>query len=81
MAITVFYYAVIREVTGVSEESIELADGSNGLTLLAKIVERHPGIAPFVPTLRLATETSYIKSTDEIESDSTIFLIPPVSGG
>ena len=81
MAITVFYYAVIREVTGVSEESIELADGSNGLTLLAKIVERHPGIAPFVPVLRLATEWSYIKSTDEIESDSTIFLIPPVSGG
>ena len=81
MTVTVQYYAILRELSGVGKEEIELRQGSTGHTLLEAVVDRHPALGPYVSVIRLATETEYIKSDVHIEQGTVIALIPPVSGG
>ena len=81
MEITVRYYAVLRETAGMASEGFSLPDGSDGAALLAAVEERHPGLGPWMRLVRLADEEAYLSAGDELTPDSTILLIPPVSGG
>lgn len=81
MKITVQYFAVLRETINVSEESVELPEGSTGQDLLFALSRLHPSFEPFIPSLRLASETSFLVNSEELTEGSQILVIPPVSGG
>ena len=81
MKVEVRYYAVLREQAGVGKDLIEIPSGSNGESLLAAIVRKHPALAPYISSLRLATDSAYVSNVSEISENAVILLIPPVSGG
>jgi len=81
MEITVRYYAVLRETAGTASEAFSLPAGSDGMALLAAVRDRHPGLGKWIHVVRLADEQAYLSAGDELMPDSTISLIPPVSGG
>ncbi len=81
MTVEVRYYAVLREKTGVAKDFVEVTAGSDGKSLLAAVVGKHPVLKPYVSTLRLASETAYISTASEVSENAVILLIPPVSGG
>ena len=81
MTVEVRYYAVLREKTGVAADFVEVPPGSDGKSLLAAVVRKHPVLQPYVSTLRLASETAYISTASEVSENAVILLIPPVSGG
>ncbi|GMQ80973.1 MAG: molybdopterin converting factor subunit 1 [Rhodothermia bacterium] len=81
MTLTVEYYAILKDVTGLSSESFEVPDGCTGSTLLVAVSERYPKHAGLVASVRIANSESYISNESTLEPDSTVLLIPPVSGG
>jgi len=81
MEVRIHYYALLREIAGGSEDTVTLADGSDGNDLLAAVAARHPGMQKLLPVVRLASETEYLRRDDALKPGGTVQLIPPVSGG
>ena len=81
MLITVRYYAILRDMTGVTVEEMTVPHDCHGDELINHIVERHPGVAEFAPFLRLANDREYISAATTLTEKETISVIPPVSGG
>jgi len=81
MTLTVEYYAILKDATGLSTEVFEAPEGCTGTDLLELVRERHPNCAELMASVRIANAESYISNETVLESDSTLLLIPPVSGG
>ena len=81
MTITVEYYAILKEISGLSSELFELPTGCTGISLLAAVGERHQKLARLMSSVRIANSAAYLSNDSKIEPDSTLLLIPPVSGG
>jgi molybdopterin converting factor small subunit len=81
MEVRIHYYALLRDMAGVSEEIVTLAEGSDGNDLLAAVAARHPGMQKLLHVVRLASETEYLRRDDALRPGAAVQLIPPVSGG
>jgi molybdopterin converting factor subunit 1 len=81
MEIRLRYYALLRDITGCSEETVSVPDGSDGNRLLAAVAARYPDAQDLVRVIRLASDTEYLTREDVLVPGSTVQLIPPVSGG
>ena len=46
-----------------------------------RLIEQHPALARFVPTLVYALDEEYVRDDEPVQSAKTLALIPPVSGG
>jgi molybdopterin synthase catalytic subunit/molybdopterin converting factor small subunit len=88
MRLLVRYYAVLREITGVSEEEIEVEGCSvKARDLIARVLTRHPEVSDFVSRGmvlvvyggKLIRDLS--EDLDLCSSRSTVDLVPPSSGG
>lgn len=75
------YFAVVRELLGLSKETIELADGSTVGDALALVLERSPRLARAENALMVMVDQQY-RPRDYVLSDGAeVAIIPPVSGG
>ena len=79
MKITVLCFAQTREITGVSELSMELPGGARVTDLSAALFVLHPALQP-VP-LRYAVNQSFAPLETVLHEGDTVALIPPVAGG
>ena len=50
MTLHILYFAAARERVGVSRESLELPAGARVADVLRLLAERHPALAPLLPT-------------------------------
>jgi MoaE-MoaD fusion protein len=75
------YFAAARERAGLSGESLELVAGASVSALMSLLVERHPGLAPLVPHLRVAVNEEFAAPGDVVPDGAEVALIPPVAGG
>ncbi|KAJ9506312.1 Molybdopterin synthase sulfur carrier subunit [Haematococcus lacustris] len=83
VGIRVLYFAVSREVAGVSEEALELEPGTTTDDLLRQLVERHPGLASVLKTCVLALNQEYLEASEgtALKPGDEVAIIPPLSGG
>ncbi len=81
MEISVLYFAMIREITGRSEECLEMRDGSTAADLIAFLSERYPKLTRHNTTLALASSDRIVERNEPLSPGDEIALIPPVSGG
>lgn len=79
MKITVLCFAQTREITGVSELSVELPGRARVADLSAALYVLHPALQP-VP-LRYAVNQSFAPPETVLHEGDTVALIPPVAGG
>lgn len=82
MRVTVRYFAIVRERLGVSEEPVDLPDGSSLAHLLGVLSERHPDTLPnLLPHLRYAVGVDFAGPEAILVDEAEVALIPPVAGG
>jgi molybdopterin converting factor subunit 1 len=82
VTLTVLYFAKARDLAGVSEETIEVADSIATLSeFLALLSQRRPGLAGNLERMRVARNESFAELHERPESGDVIALIPPVAGG
>ena len=95
MKVRVQYFAAVRELVGLREETLELADGSTVGVLIDGLVKRHgerfreflydAGTGNLRPSIQLLigdVSVSSTKGLSTVLSDGVVFaIIPPVGGG
>ncbi|AHF81178.1 ubiquitin-like small modifier protein 1 [Thermococcus paralvinellae] len=87
MKIKVKYFARFRELAGVSEEIIELPNGSRVSDLIEIIKERHPKFKNEVfaqnedADVNVSRNGSYVSFDEELKDGDVVALFPPASGG
>lgn len=81
MKITVRYFAIIRERTGMNHEAIELPTGATVDALFEAIVELHPTVSELKPILRFAVNQQFASAETALTEGDEVVFIPPVSGG
>ncbi len=82
MIIEVLYFAVLRDLTGVSGEHLELDDSTASLgALLDVLSRRHPALAGRLASVRVARNETFATLDSPLAAGDVIALIPPVAGG
>ena len=85
--ITVRYFAAVREMLGLEEETVELGalageeDEPNVGDLWAYLGERHPDLHGLERHVRVAVNHDFADRERVLKSGDEAALIPPVSGG
>jgi molybdopterin converting factor subunit 1 len=82
VAITLLYFAAVRELAGRSEERLELPPSVTTLGELAAYLEtRIPALAGRLASVRLAQNEEMADRSAPLADGDVIALIPPVAGG
>lgn len=76
----ILFFGQIKNVTGCAE--MTLAGDSAGVgELWRRLLDAHPGLAPFRGSVRLARNCEYVGPDAAFADADEVALIPPVSGG
>ncbi|MBD47507.1 MAG: molybdopterin synthase sulfur carrier subunit [Dehalococcoidia bacterium] len=81
MRLTVQYYALYRERTGVRYDVFDLKEDSLVSDMLTAVRTRYPHLAPATVNILVAVNEEYADKHQPLSSGDSIALIPPVSGG
>jgi len=81
MQLTVLLFASIAEALGTRKIEVPVEPGDTVAHVRDRLIEQHPVLARFVPTLLYALDEEYVRDDQPVESARTLALIPPVSGG
>jgi molybdopterin converting factor subunit 1 len=76
----VLFFAHLTSVTGCREFELRCGDVSTE-GLWRKLIEAHPGLAPYRGCVRLARNSEYVERDALFTDADEVALIPPVSGG
>lgn len=81
MLVGVKLFAQLRDTAGVSELSLDVADGTSVQGVWAALVARHPGLAPFESSVSCAVNAAYARKHTTVHAGDEVAFLPPVSGG
>jgi molybdopterin converting factor subunit 1 len=81
MRITVRFFAVLRDKTGIGESQIEIEPGSTVASAADALAGTFPAIRDSLPRVAFAVNQEYSKPQDLLREGDELALIPPVSGG
>lgn len=82
MTVVVLYFAALRELLGMSEETLSDVPGPLTVQAFSELLgRRHSALVPRLGSVRFAVNESFANAGDAIEDGDTVALIPPVSGG
>jgi molybdopterin converting factor subunit 1 len=78
---TVRFFASLREATGRSEGTWELADGATVGALLVHLRVAHPDLGERIDRAWVAVNRRYAGPETALRHGDEVALFPPVSGG
>jgi molybdopterin converting factor subunit 1 len=78
--VTVLYFAVAREASGMESESLDAWPATVG-EFRGELAARHPALARVLPRCRLAVNQEFAQDGDPVPDGAEVAVIPPVSGG
>ena len=81
MTVRVRLFAVLRDVAGVTETSLELPAGATIAQAKDPLLGRLPALARHLDRCAFAVNRRYVKPDAELQDGDELALIPPVSGG
>jgi molybdopterin synthase catalytic subunit len=81
MRITVRYFAGHRDITGRSEEQVEIEPGATVGSLWEHMVGRYPALAGYSGKLLYAVNEEFSTLATELKDGDEVAFVPPVSGG
>ena len=79
--VKVAYFALARELTGVSEEEIRLDDPANTKHLVAEIMTAHPKLRGIREIIRTIVNGQVVLDSVELNDEDRVALLPAVGGG
>src|SRR3712207_6596491 len=81
MLVTVRYFAGHRDLTGHTEEQIELRSGATVGVLWDQLVDRYPRLVNYSGRLLYAVNQEFSTLETKLHDGDEVAFIPPVSGG
>lgn len=80
--VQVLYFAALRDLTGMSEEHLELpAEVRTVREFLSYVEHARPVLSGKLASVRVALDEAFANDSDALSGASVIALIPPVAGG
>ncbi len=81
MRIHVLFFGMLRDLTGCSEESLELPDGARLETVFEHYASRFPALREMASSIALARNQEFAGPEVVLADGDEVALMPPVSGG
>jgi molybdopterin converting factor subunit 1 len=81
MIVTVRYFASLADRAGTSEESIDVAAGTDVEGLWRLVASRHPALAQIAYRPMAACDLAYAEWSRVLDGVGEVAFLPPVSGG
>lgn len=81
MNVRLLLFAVLQDIVGSSEISLQLRPGTSALEVWQTLREKHPQLLPFPAPPMTAINESYASPETVLRDGDELAFIPPVSGG
>jgi molybdopterin synthase catalytic subunit len=81
MNVDVLYFATLRNLAGVKQESIELDEGATVADLKVALASRHAELEPAMNSAIVSVNREFAFPEEPVSEGDEIAVFPPVSGG
>jgi MoaD family protein len=81
MKVRVQFYAQLRDLVGMREVDIDLAEGATVGDLLEKIYAQQPALGPHDKSILIGAGVEFIDRNYKLKPGDEISIMPPVQGG
>lgn len=81
MAITVRFFAVLREATGHESLALKAGDGDTVADIVQRLERDYPAVAKYRPVLSYAVNGEYTRADAPVRDGDELAILPPISGG
>jgi MoaE-MoaD fusion protein len=81
MQIHVLFFGVLKEIVGLSSDTLDLPEGSRVENVLAHYTHRAPRFQTMLPSIALSVNQEYSSADHALKAGDEVALLPPVSGG
>jgi MoaE-MoaD fusion protein len=81
MKIHVQFYAQLRDLVGMRELDLDLAEGATVRDLLEEIYAQQPALRPHDKSILIGAGVEFVDRNYELKPNEEIAIMPPVQGG
>jgi sulfur-carrier protein len=81
MKVRAQFFAQLRDVSGVSDMTLELPEGATVADLLAELYGRTPELRRWEKNILLGSGVEFVDRNHVLQSEEEIAIMPPVQGG
>jgi len=81
MKARVQFYAQLRDLAGIREQDVDLAEGATVGDLLSQIYAQHPSLRGHDKSILIGAGVEFVDRNYQLKSGEEIALMPPVQGG
>jgi molybdopterin converting factor subunit 1 len=79
--VNVLFFGRVRELAGMTQESLEIPAGATMADLFERYAQRFPALVGFRPSLVASRNQEFVPWDTLLSSEDDIAFLPPVSGG
>jgi MoaE-MoaD fusion protein len=79
--VKVLFFGVLRDLTGRSQQEVELSSGATAKDLFQTLTQQFPAIAAARKSIMVARNQEFADPATELSDGDEVALLPPVSGG
>ena len=79
--IRVALHARAADLAGASQTAVDVPESATGRDVKRALGALHPGLLGLLASAALATDHEYLSDGAAVGDDSSLHLVPPVSGG
>ena len=75
------YFASLREIVGLNEETLTLPEGASVSDVRLMLLSRYPRLQPIMERCACSVNHGYVSSETTLQEGDEMVFIPPVGGG
>ena len=81
MKVRVQFYAQLRDLIGIREVDVELAENATVHDLLEEIYSQQPALRPHDKSILIGAGVEFVNRNYKLKESEEIAIMPPVQGG
>jgi molybdopterin synthase sulfur carrier subunit len=81
MKVRAQFYAHLRDLAGIDQQDVDLADGSMVRDLLERIYEQQPSLRVHDKSILIGAGLEFVDRNYKLRPGEEISIMPPVQGG